>query len=63
MPGILKLSEQEQDELKELAHELDFMGSLTTAQRFELMFRKSHELARELLKHGHRKPFKIAKRS
>lgn len=49
---ILKLAEH--DEERELDFEIDWLRSLTTAQRFELMFRKSRELAATLDRHGHR---------
>ena len=51
------------DEEKELDFELAYQATLTTQQRFELMFRKSREIAEALLKHGHRKPFEIIKRT
>ncbi len=61
--GILKLSPEEEDEALELDMELDYQLSLTTAQRFEMMFRKSREMAEVLLKNGHRKPAEIIKRT
>ncbi len=60
MSPILKLSEH--DEELELEFELAFQRTLTTQQRFELMFRKSREIAEVMLKLGHRKPFEIVKR-
>ena len=59
MSPIIKLAPDEQDEDRELELELDYQISLTTAQRFEMMLRKSHELAEELLKRGYRKPVEI----
>ena len=47
---------------KELAFELDYQLSLTVQERFEMMFRKSREIALILLNNGHRKPFEIIKR-
>jgi len=38
----------------ELAFEIDYQLSLTTAQRFEMMQRRSREMAEELLKRGYR---------
>jgi hypothetical protein len=58
---VLKL--EKEDEEKELDFELAFQRTLTTQQRFDLMFRKSRELAEVLLRHGYRKPFEIIKRS
>jgi hypothetical protein len=40
--AILKLDKH--DESKEIEFELDYLASLTTQQRFELMFRKTEEL-------------------
>lgn len=59
--AILKL--EKDDEEKEIEFELEYLLSLTTQQRFELMFKKSKELAEMLLRHGYRKPFEIIKRS
>ena len=47
---------------KELEFEIDFQSSLTTQERFEMMFKKSNQIKEQLLKHGHRKPFEIIKR-
>lgn len=54
---------EKDDEEAELDFELAYLRTLTTQQRFEVMFRKSHEIAEMLLKHGHRKPFEIVKRT
>ena len=51
------------DEKKELEIELAYQRSLTTQQRFEMMFRKSREMAEMLERRGYRKPFEIVKRS
>jgi hypothetical protein len=61
MSPVLKLDSP--DEEKELEFELAYQRTLTTQQRFELMFRKSREMAEALLRHGYRKPFEIVKRS
>jgi hypothetical protein len=58
--GILKL--EKDDPERELEHELAWLRSLSVAERFELMFRKSREVAEALLRHGHRKPFEVVKR-
>ena len=63
MSGILKVSIEEQNENNELHHELDYQSLLTTAERFAMMFKKSYEIAKELLKRGYRKPVEIIKRS
>jgi hypothetical protein len=61
MAQILKADKD--DEEKELDFELAYQRTLTTAERLELMFRKSREIAEALLKRGHRKPFEIIKRT
>jgi hypothetical protein len=63
MSAILKVSTEEPDEDAELQHELDYQDLLTTTERFAMMFQKSHEMARELLKRGYRQPVEIIKRS
>lgn len=60
MSPILKLTKD--DEEKELNFELDYQLSLTVEQRFEMMFKKSQELAKMLEENGHRKAVKIIKR-
>ena len=62
-PSILKLAPDARDERRELEFELEFQRSLTTAQRFELMFQRSRQMAEALLTHGHRAPSTILKRS
>ncbi len=57
---ILKLAADDAD--RELEFELSYLRNLTTAERFDLMFRKSRELAESLVRHGHRKPAAIIKR-
>jgi len=59
----LKIGPGEDDEDRELAFELDYLLSLTTEQRFEMMFRRSREIVEELIRRGHRKPFEVVKRS
>ena len=51
------------DEEKELEFELAFLRSLTTQQRFDLMFQRSREMAEVLLRHGYRKPSEVVERS
>ena len=60
MSPILKLDHD--DEERELEFELDYLLSLTTAQRFEMMIRQSDEIKRTLIRNGHRKPVEIVKR-
>ena len=51
------------DEERELDFEIEYQLSLTTQQRFEMMFPRSREIAEMLIKNGHRKAFEIVKRS
>ncbi len=44
--AILKLDKDDED--KEIEFELDYLTSLTTSQRFELMFTKTREMLRLL---------------
>lgn len=60
-PGVMLVDDE--NEADELAFELAFLRSLTTQQRFELMFRRSREMAEVLLRRGHRKPIEIIKRA
>jgi hypothetical protein len=57
---ILKLEMHDED--AERAFELDFLMSLTTRQRFEMMIRKSNEIKRMLIRNGYRRPVEITKR-
>jgi len=61
MTPILKTDKH--DEVRELEFEIAYQSTLTTQERFEMMFRKSRELAEALLKHGYRRPFEIVKRT
>jgi hypothetical protein len=61
MATVMKL--ERNDEERELNFELAYQATLTTQERFEMMFRKSREIAEVLLKRGYRKPFEIIKRS
>ena len=62
MPN-LKVEQGREDPDAELEFELAYQRTLTTQERFEIMFRKSREIAELMLKHGHRKPVEIVKRS
>jgi hypothetical protein len=61
MSPILKLENDNQK--KELIFELKYLLSLTTRQRFEMMFKKSEEIKKLLVKSGRRKAFQIIKRT
>jgi hypothetical protein len=61
MCPVLKLDPDAPSEDRELEFELAYQRSLTTAERFEMMFRKSRELAEELLRRGYRRPAEVVK--
>jgi hypothetical protein len=57
---ILKLDKHNEE--KEIEFELDYLTSLTTRQRFELMFGKTREMQRLLKRNNHRKTTEVIKR-
>jgi len=57
MGPILKLDDH--DEEKEIEFELSWFLSLSTQQRFDLMFKKSRELVALLEANGHRRSHQI----
>jgi hypothetical protein len=57
---ILKLEHHDED--LERAFELDYLMSLSTKERFQMMIARSDEIKRMLIRHGHRKPVEIVKR-
>ncbi len=57
---ILKLDKDNEE--KEIEFELDYLASLTTRQRFELMFRKTREMLSLSKRNERRKVTKIIKR-
>ena len=59
--AILKLSRH--DEKKEIEFELDYLLSLTIAQRFEMMFRRSRQMKSLSKNNGRRKTTEIIKRA
>ena len=60
---ILKIAREEYDVIQPLTSELSYQDVLTTQQQFELMFRKSREIAEMLRRHGYRKPLEFIKRT
>jgi len=60
-PSILKLSED--NELKELEFELEYLRSLSLEERLTMMRKKSKEMLKQLVELGYQKPFEIVKRS
>jgi hypothetical protein len=59
---ILGLRPDEGSEERELAFEFAYQRGLTTAQRFEVMFRRSRELAEIPIRRGRRRPVEVVKR-
>lgn len=60
MSPILKLDRD--DEEREFEFNLDYLMSLTTQQRYELMFRRSAEVMERMIRHGYIKPIQVIKR-
>jgi len=58
--AILKLDKH--DEEKEIEFELDYLTSLTTGERFEMMFQKREEILNLLRRNERRKTTEIIKR-
>jgi hypothetical protein len=58
---VLKLTVD--DEEKELKFELDYLASLTFEERLKMMRDKSREMLKQMIEHGHRRPFEIIKRT
>jgi hypothetical protein len=59
--AILKLDKHDED--KEIEFELDYLTSLTTSQRFQMMFTKTKEMLSLLRERNeHRKTTEIIKR-
>lgn len=54
---------EKDDPEKELDFELDFQASLTTQERFKMMFVRSAEVAEMMKRNGRRKSPQIVKRA
>jgi len=61
MKSILKLNRH--NPKKEIEFELKYLMSLSTKERFAMMFRKTNEMVNLLKKNGYRKSFEIVKRT
>lgn len=59
--AVLKLKKH--NEKKEIEFELAYLLSLTTAQRFKMMFEKTREMLALLKRNEHRKTTQIIKRT
>ena len=59
--AVLKL--EKDNEQQEIKFELDYLASLTTRQRFEMMAQKSREMILLLKQNGHRKSTQVIKRT
>ncbi len=58
---VLKLDNH--NERQEIDFELDYLASLTTQQRFQMMLQKSREMALLLKRNGRRKSTQVTKRT
>jgi len=61
MMAVLKL--EKTNESQEIEFELDYLTSLTTRQRFQMMLQKSREMALLLKRNGRRKSTQVVKRT
>ena len=61
MAQVLKL--RKHNEEKEIEFELRYLKSLSVNERFKLMLKKTKEIVTLLNKSGHRRPFKVIKRT
>ena len=59
--AVLKL--ERDDERREIEFELDYLASLTTRQRFQMMLQKSREMALLLKRNGRRRSTQVVKRT
>ena len=59
--AVLKLKKN--NESQEIEFELDYLTSLTTQERFQMMLQKSREMALLLKRNGRRKSFQVIKRT
>jgi hypothetical protein len=59
--AVLKL--EKTNESQEIEFELDYLASLTTRQRFQVMLQKSREMALLLKRNGRRKSTQVVKRA
>ncbi len=59
--AVLKL--EKDDERQEIKFELDYLASLTTRQRFQMMTQKSREMILLLKRNEHRKSTQVIKRT
>ncbi len=59
--AVLKL--EKDNERQEIEFELDYLASLTTRQRFQMMVQKSREMALLVKRNGRRKSTQVVKRT
>ena len=59
--AVLKLKKA--NERQEIKFELDYLASLTTRQRFQMMLQKSREMALLMKRNGRRKSTQVVKRT
>ena len=58
---VLKLKKA--NDRQEIEFELDYLASLTTRQRFQMMLQKSREMALLLKRNGRRRSTQVVKRT
>jgi hypothetical protein len=58
---VLKLTVDDAE--RELEFEIDYLSSLTFEERLKMMREKSREMLKQMIEHGHRRPFEIIKRT
>jgi len=58
---ILKLKKSNQS--REIEFELNYLKTLSTKQRFQMMFKKTEEIRNLLKDHGYRKTSQVIKRA
>ena len=63
MSPILKVDPNDKNDERELEFELDYLATLTVAQRFEMMFRRSRELQALMEQYGPRRTPEVVKRT
>ena len=60
MNPILKITADDDD--RERGFEIDYLLSLTTEERFKMMFARSDMIKKMLIEHGYRKAIEVIKR-
>ncbi len=61
MTRVLKLDQD--DPAREFKFDLDYLLSLTSAERYEMMLRRSSDAVERMIHHGHLQPVEVVKRA